>query len=237
LISSSLFPPLCYDGPNYETFAARLVDFIENQISGSKIVSEKNDSPRYLRVLVQDLEKNRFVDELEFYFTPNDNTIQFRLAHLIGTDFSGINRKRIEAIVKALGLDYAMSGYPESHICDSNSSLPASGVDSVQYPEVVFELRGLNAADGTPLTRIDAGSEVSVLALGSWTIHGVRKDQIVSLKATRTNEGGSNRLRVRGDFNLMLKDFGIEVMAWAGLIKVADRAKVKLDLDLSEARQ
>jgi len=99
-------PPLCYDGPNYETFAARLVDFIENQISGSKIVSEKNDSPRYLRVLVQDLENNRFVDELEFYFTPNDNTIQFRLAHLIGTDFSGINRKRIEAIVKNLSLDY-----------------------------------------------------------------------------------------------------------------------------------
>jgi len=100
-------PPLCYDGPSYETFAARLVDFIERQIPGSKIVSKKQDNPRYLRVLVQDHESNRFVDELEFYFTPNDNTIQFRFEHLKGkTDFSGTNRRRIEAIVKDLGLDY-----------------------------------------------------------------------------------------------------------------------------------
>ena len=147
------------------------------------------------------------------------------------------NTKRDCHMREALGLDYALSGYPENHICDANNNLPASGVDSVQYPEVIFELRGLNAADGTPLTRIDAGAEVPVLALGSWTIHGVRKDQVVSLKATRTqDENGRNRLRVRGDFNLLLKDFGIEVMSWAGLIKVADRAKVKLDLDLNETR-
>ncbi len=136
---------------------------------------------------------------------------------------------------ESLGLDYAISSFPEKHVCFGDNTLPDSGVDSVVYPEIVFELRGLNAADGTPLTRIDAGADASVLAVGSFTIHGVRKDQIVAVKLTRTfDERGKSRLRVRGRFNLSLKDYGVEVIAWAGLISVKDTAKVKLDLDLAD---
>jgi polyisoprenoid-binding protein YceI len=136
---------------------------------------------------------------------------------------------------ESLGLDYAISSFPEKHVCLGDNSLPATGVDSVIYPEIIFELRGLNAADGTPLTRIDAGAESSVLAVGSFSVHGVRKDQIVAVKLTRSiDERGKSRLRVRGRFNLSLKDFGVEVIAWAGLISVKDTAKVKLDLDLAD---
>ena len=137
---------------------------------------------------------------------------------------------------EALGLDYGMSGYPEAHICDSGNRLPETGVNAIQYPEVVFELKGLNAADGSPLTRIDAGAETQVLAIGSWTIHGVRKDQFVAVRISRSDASGSPRLRVRGATELLLKDFGVEVISWGGVIKVKDRAKVTLDLDLGESR-
>lgn len=146
------------------------------------------------------------------------------------------NAKRDCHMRESLGLDYDVSGFPEEHVCDGSNQLPASGVDSVRYGEVIFELRGLTAADGTPLTRIDAGAEVSVLAVGSWTIHGVRKDQMVAVKMTRSqDERGRSRLRIRARPNLSLKDFGVVVIPWAGLISVKDTAKLKLDLDLVDS--
>jgi polyisoprenoid-binding protein YceI len=146
------------------------------------------------------------------------------------------NEKRDCHMREALGLDYAISGYPEAHVCDSSNRLPGSGVDAIQYPEVTFELTGLKAADGTPLTRVDAGSEAQVLAVGAWTIHGVRKEQFVTVRVARTDVNGAPQLRVRGSFDLLLKDFGVEVISWGGVIKVKDRAKVTLDLNLAEGR-
>jgi len=146
------------------------------------------------------------------------------------------NEKRDCHMREALGLDYGLSGYPEAHVCDSSNRLPESGVNAIQFPEVVFELTGLKAADGTPLTRVDAGSEAQVLAIGAWTIHGVRKEQFIALRVVRASGTASPELRVRGSFEILLKDFGVEVISWGGLIKVRDRAKVTLDLNLAELR-
>jgi polyisoprenoid-binding protein YceI len=146
------------------------------------------------------------------------------------------NAKRDCHMRQALGLDYEMSGYPEGHVCDASNRLPESGVNSIQYPEVIFELTGLKAADGTPLTRVDAGTEAQVLAVGTWTIHGVKKEQFVALRVARAQGASSPALRVRGVFDLLLKDFGVEVISWGGLIYVKDRARVTLDLNLAEVR-
>ena len=96
-------PPLCYDG-DADFMFKRLVDYVLRKIPDAKIVSSDG---RYLHALLVDGGGQQFADEIEFYLTPGDNTIQFRLEH-IGqrADFGGVNRKRIEDLVKGLGLDY-----------------------------------------------------------------------------------------------------------------------------------
>jgi len=105
-------PPLCYDGPSYQGVARRLVDYLQTKVPNAMVVSPavqdgtKDEPNRYIRVLVKGPGNVKFADELEFYFTPNDNTIQFRLQHLEGADFGGVNRQRIQDVVKSLQLDY-----------------------------------------------------------------------------------------------------------------------------------
>lgn len=109
-------PPLCYDGP-FERMQPRVVEYLQTRIPNARIVSplaaEDVAAPapnRYIRALVQGgrerEQQQRITDDLELYFTPNDNTIQFRIQHLGQTDFGGVNRRRIEELVKALKLDY-----------------------------------------------------------------------------------------------------------------------------------
>lgn len=119
-------PPLCYDGP-FERMAPRLVEYLKNALPNSRIVSPlvlidfggETKPNRYIRALVvqggggqeklqqPQQSQQRFTDELEFYFTPNDNTIQFRFQHLgEPVDFGGVNRRRLEDMVRVLGLDY-----------------------------------------------------------------------------------------------------------------------------------
>ena len=114
-------PPLCYDGP-FERMQPRVVEYLLMRVPNARIVSPLVLMPdvgeakpnRYIRALVQggrekqqQQQQQRFTDELELYFTPNDNTIQFRFQHLGGqADFGGINRKRIEDMVRLLGMDY-----------------------------------------------------------------------------------------------------------------------------------
>ena len=62
---------------------------------------EENQS-RYIRAVVTD-KTNSFEDDLEFYFTPNDSTIQYRGLRRKGYDLFGLdNRNRIEKMRLAL---------------------------------------------------------------------------------------------------------------------------------------
>lgn len=119
-------PPLCYDGP-FERMQSRVIEYLKTRLPDSRIVSPlvldfggEAKPNRYIRALVvqggggQDKlqqqsqqSQQRFTDELEFYFTPNDNTLQFRFQHLgEPVDFGGVNRRRIEDLVRVLGFDY-----------------------------------------------------------------------------------------------------------------------------------
>ena len=87
-----------------------------NSISGIKILSggdvadkeilgfkktEENIS-RYVRAEIVD-KKTSAEDDIEFYFTPNDNTIQYRSLRRVGTDvFALENKNRIEKMRLAL---------------------------------------------------------------------------------------------------------------------------------------
>lgn len=107
-------PPLCYDGA-FERMQPRVVEYLQTRIPNARIVSplaaEDVAAPapnRYIRALVQGgrEQQQRITDDFELYFTPNDNTIQFRIQHLGQTDFGGVNRRRIEQMVRELKLDY-----------------------------------------------------------------------------------------------------------------------------------
>jgi hypothetical protein len=39
-----------------------------------------------------------------------------------------------------MGLDYAVARYPKEHICAAANELPASGPDSVVYPNIEFQI-------------------------------------------------------------------------------------------------
>lgn len=62
---------------------------------------EENTS-RYIRAEVVD-KKKFYEDDLEFYFTPNDNTVQYRALRRVGVDLLALeNKNRIEKMRLAL---------------------------------------------------------------------------------------------------------------------------------------
>lgn len=104
--------PLCYDG-TFDTIRLRLLDYIQHSIPNCEVVSggapldhsSDNSSGRYIRAVITT--NNQLTDDLEFYFTPNDSTIQFRYMRRNGKlDLGGAMRKRVDEIKTALNLDY-----------------------------------------------------------------------------------------------------------------------------------
>jgi uncharacterized protein (DUF1499 family) len=94
--------PWSYDG-SYENIKRRIVDYIGRVFPKGSIVS---NSDRYLRYEFRDSQSNT-IDDTEFYFTPDDNTVQYRSCRRgdnIISDF-GANGNRIEKIRIGLGLE------------------------------------------------------------------------------------------------------------------------------------
>jgi hypothetical protein len=136
---------------------------------------------------------------------------------------------------EAIGLDYALSSYPEGgHVCGSNSRLPESGNDAVKYPNVEFTLTALKAPSGDTLAPVLVPGKTSdMLALGTWTIHGISQSAMVAVKVTLSSDG-SGKIRLKGRHTLSLSAHKIEVLSFLG-VSVEDRVDVILDLDLGPA--
>mmetsp|Transcript_29311 Transcript_29311/g.41802 ORF Transcript_29311/g.41802 Transcript_29311/m.41802 type:complete len:211 (-) Transcript_29311:77-709(-) len=97
--------PWCYDG-SYTSAKRKLLDQLL-QISKAKILGNIDESPdRYISVLFPTDLGSDVYDETEFYFTPNDNTIQFRSLRRGNNvpDF-GANRNRLEKLRIALNFE------------------------------------------------------------------------------------------------------------------------------------
>ncbi|CAM9896233.1 unnamed protein product, partial [Choristocarpus tenellus] len=96
--------PYCFMEPwSYETTTEVAMNRVRNYIElddGAKIVTA---SPRYLRAEYEvRASLPPTVDEVEFYFTPGDDVVQFRAGRREGpTDFGG-NRRRMERMRIAL---------------------------------------------------------------------------------------------------------------------------------------
>jgi uncharacterized protein (DUF1499 family) len=105
--------PWEYDGP-WTATRDKLVTYVLS-LPGTRLVAgdrnaaataDEDTVGRYLRFEVvsgADTAGPANVDDLEFYFTPNDDIVQYRSLRREGSDFLGReNRARIEAIRRAL---------------------------------------------------------------------------------------------------------------------------------------
>jgi len=94
---SYFLPPWSYDG-SMENAKRKLLDKIIN-IPGA-IIKKSSDMINEDRLIIVEFKNNNdnSIDDTEFYFTPNDNTIQYRsICRNKNFDF-GRNRQRIENI-------------------------------------------------------------------------------------------------------------------------------------------
>ena len=131
---------------------------------------------------------------------------------------------------EALGLDYAAGGrFPGEHACDGQDRLPASGPESVAFPDIRLEVVGARPLD--ELALLDGGKPVRVELDVRWTLHGVTH---ASRELTRVLRDGTG-LRVRGRSTVVLADHGVVVRPTKVLfaeIKVGDAVTVTYDLRL-----
>eukprot|EP00624_Nannochloropsis_granulata_P002789 evm.model.NODE_24061_length_13748_cov_26.966177.5 len=90
--------PWQYDDSTQEKAMRRLKGYVESMPGVEVITAEEG----YLRA---DLMEGGKVNEIEFYFTPNDSIIQFRAARRGEGDDKGANQKRMEKMRIALGFE------------------------------------------------------------------------------------------------------------------------------------
>jgi hypothetical protein len=134
---------------------------------------------------------------------------------------------------EALGIDYAAgSRFPGDHACDDHDRLPASGPDSVAFPEIRMEILGARPLD--ELSLLDAGKPVRVELDVRWTLHGVARERKEITRVLRDGTG----LHARGRSSVVLADHGIVVKPTKVVfaeIKVGDAVTVTYDLRLLPA--
>jgi hypothetical protein len=134
---------------------------------------------------------------------------------------------------EALGIDYAAGGrFPKEHVCDGQNRLPASGPESVAFPDIRLEILGAHPLDAPG--QLESGTPVRVELDVRWTVHGVARQRKELTRVVRERDG----LHVRGRSTIVLADHGIVVKATKVLfteIKVGDAVSVTYDLRLVNA--
>ena len=146
------------------------------------------------------------------------------------TSIESDSAKRDCHMREALGLDYAHSRFPKEHVCDGDNRLPASGPDSVAFPEVRLDVKEGRALDDP--RRFADGEEVRATVEGSWTIHGITRPARLEVRLSKDPRAPEG-IRVRGRHAFSLRDFGVVVKAAKVLfvtISVQDEVSASLDL-------
>lgn len=155
--------------------------------------------------------------------TEGEALIQSALVTASLESFTTGNDTRDCHMREAMGLNYAVSDFPGQHVCSFNA-LPTSGPNAIAFPTVEFKLEAATTVGPNP--SVESGA-VQISAVGTWTLHGIAVQKPILLTLTRLS---NDSLRVVGATQFSLAQHGIEVMPFAGLIKVSDTANVALDL-------
>ncbi len=131
---------------------------------------------------------------------------------------------------EALGINYQGSRFPGDHVC-VNDQVPATGPDSVVFPDIVIGVRGLNQPAQASSLRLAGTQPVNVQVSLSMSIHGVTRDVIAPLRLQLI---APDTVQAQTEFDLKLADFAI-VVVMPRLMKVDDHIKVKLHLLLRKS--
>ena len=82
---------------------------------------------------------------------------------------------------EALGINYQGSRFPSDHVCVSDQ-VPASGPDSVVFPEIVIGIREVRpVAQGSPV-RLTGTQPVTVQVPLSMSVHGVTREVALNMR-------------------------------------------------------
>jgi len=133
---------------------------------------------------------------------------------------------------EALGIEYARSHFPAEHVC-VNDQVPVSGPDSVVYPDIVIKVQGVRPQGviSGPAQRLTPTQSVYTQVLFGLSMHGTTRDMSAPIRLQLIKP---DSVQVQMEFEVKLADFGLAVKMPA-LMKVEDRAKVKLNLLLGRA--
>ena len=162
-------------------------------------------------------------------------------------DMSTGNKNRDCHMREALGIDYTNSKFPNEHVCDSNDQTPATGPDSIAFPEIRFQFSSVKMNSKSILPEVmEAGKVYNLAIQGKLTVHGKTKDFTaadstefipVQVKLLDVNTG---EIQLVSKFDVVLKDFGVTVKPFKlgpiALINVADKAKVSLNMKLVQKK-
>jgi polyisoprenoid-binding protein YceI len=136
---------------------------------------------------------------------------------------------------EALGIDYAHSHFPAQHVC-VNDQVPASGPDSVVFPEIVLRVRGVRPVQAaanqaaTALPGLTLGKPAEVSAVLDLSIHGVTRQVVTPVRLQLVKQ---DTVQAETEFDWKLADFGV-VVIMPRLLRVDDAVKVKLKLLLQQ---
>lgn len=134
---------------------------------------------------------------------------------------------------EALGIDYARSHFPADHVC-ANDQVPASGPDSVVYPDIVIKVQGMRPGQGVgsaPAQRLTPTQSVDAQVLLGLSMHGTTRNLSAPIRLQLIKP---DLVQVQMEFEVKLADFGL-VVKMPALMKVEDRATVKLNLLLARS--
>ena len=124
---------------------------------------------------------------------------------------------------ESLGLDYALSEFPDSHVC-SQDRLPTEGKNAVVFDQIQFKTN-----DSLDIDLSNIGEEEVIMEVpGSWTLHGVRREAPAQVKIQKT----SNGYRVLGKHGFSLKDFGVVVKKFL-FVSVQDQVEAEWDVQFA----
>jgi polyisoprenoid-binding protein YceI len=99
-------------------------------------------------------------------------------------------------------------------------------LESASYPVITFDSSTVKATPMGP-------SQYRVEVTGKLMLHGVTRDQTISMRAIVS----ADRLRASGEVSLLQSDYGIEQVTVAGgVLKVKDELKVTFDIVASAAK-
>lgn len=153
------------------------------------------------------------------------------------------NKNRDCHMREALGINYVNSKFPDEHVCDSNEQIPATGPDSIAFPEIKFEFSSVKMNSNSILPEIlEVGKVYSLAIQGKLTVHGQVKDftaadstEFIPVQV-KLLDAQTGEIQLISKFDVVLKDFGVIVKPFKfGFVKinVADKAKVSLNMKLS----